>query len=203
LAAGPYSFQHQEEIKVKLRSLIATGFAGASLALACVTAQANVLYGGPYTFLGSFTVPPGTPNSESFGRGQSEGFPVAVFDDYWIFNLSPAGIANMSVNFVPIGAITGLVGGIYNASGWTCGATCAGGSIGSMIVSSGPPTIAFPGVAANLAAGQYAVRVQGTNTSSQTSYTGQVSFSKIPEPGTLALLGLGLAGLAFVRRRQS
>ena len=32
--------------------------------------------------------------------------------------------------------------------------------------------------------------------------SGKMSASALPEPGTLALLGLGLAGLGFVSRRK-
>jgi hypothetical protein len=167
-------------------------------------ANATVAYVGQNTFLNNYVNPPGTPNSDSFARDQKDGFPIGAFDDYWIFTYV-GGAGEVSANFVPGSGITGWIGGFYNASGWDCsggvGTACTGGAIGSLIVESGLPNIATPGVKAFLNAGQYAVRVRGTNTSDQTSYTGQLAFN-IPEPGTLALLGLGLIGVGAARRRR-
>ena len=57
-------------------------------------------------------------------------------------------------------------------------------------------------IASGLAAGRYIIQVTGnTRPSGPSSYTGQLSF--ISEPGTLALLGLGLLGVGLMRRRVS
>ena len=57
-------------------------------------------------------------------------------------------------------------------------------------------------VANGLPAGRYIIRITGSKRPSGSStYSGQLSF--VPEPGTLALLGLGLLGFGVARRRQT
>jgi len=61
----------------------------------------------------------------------------------------------------------------------------------------------FPGVYYfgfnQISAGTYYIGIDGTASESGNYYTAQIQL--VPEPGTLALFGLGLAGAAFAARR--
>jgi hypothetical protein len=164
----------------------------------------NCSYNGN-TYLGAHNA--NTFDTSGFRHnGITVGAPVA-FSDVWVFDLSPVGaVAQINANFIPISPsaftnfnidlrfVTSAPG--CGAVGANCGATVLGGIISSSS-NAGANSNLFP---VALAAGRYAFVISGIANAlggPAAQYSGQLSTSKIPEPGSLALVGVALLGAAF------
>ena len=195
---------------------IKNGFAGAvvaaALALGMPAAQAAVVcmgceYGDQAgSYLGSYN-----PDAFDFGTFQHSDVGVDVgpntaFEDFWVFDLDPAGSGSVSADFTMLTGIAGFLGELYMDGGSVCaGSDCSSVVLGALIDSSASANRRWEIIAMTLPAGRYILRVAGTtNARSTSAYTGQLAFipELIPEPGAVALFGLGVLGMGILLRRN-
>ena len=130
------------------------------------------------------------------------------FTHTWFFDIAPSAATTVNANFIPGFpdplSITGFTVSLFDVTAATCGAigdSCTGITLGGLIGTGTPGTNSSNIGFTQLDAGRYAFQVSGTVVSEPTLYSGQL-VTKVPEPGTIGLLGLALLGIAFAGRRS-
>lgn len=191
----------------KTFSVAALGLAlsiGAGTALSTPIASAN--FNGDYTYLGSFN-----PDLQETSNFKNAGFSTGYFEDWWVFDLNPAGITSINASFVPSTAVSGFKITLYEVDSMTCatlGGACSIVDVGNEVSYSPLPTGANNEFVNVLAAGSYAFKLEGQvlNSNMVRRYSGDISTAAapqpIPEPTTLALLGTGLLFSSRLAKRR-
>jgi hypothetical protein len=209
-------------------AVLMTGLFAASQASAA-TICSNCLYGNTAgVYLGAHNS--NALDGSGFRRENlvnTTGSTITGITDTWIFDLQPIGAnAQINANFLPISPLlisnftislysvvsytnpSGLIGNALGNSGLVTAFTLGALQGSSVPTGIGASTL-FPVV---LPAGTYAFQITydlavsplvGTPATPLTSeYSGQLRALPIPEPGSLALVGLALVGAAAASRRS-
>jgi hypothetical protein len=181
-------------------------------ALSSVALAAPTPFAGDYTFLGTYSA------GQVFQFSNSSVSPGSIENgntnvDKWVFDVSPGKVSfSSSASFNPSSKYVAPFGGVlFQMVGGTCG------TIGVACTSTGSATFTqvvkfdefkFSYLTLDnqtLDPQRYMIKLRYTPnypTGDNGSYTGDGSFSAVPAPAALGLLGIGLAGMGITRRRK-
>lgn len=220
------NFKSNKSFLVAAVGLLGLGSTAANAGAICIGCERVDGFAG--TYLGPHNAL--TFDESSFNHTDVAGSPGigfnAAFTDYFVIELVTQDDLGVSVDYQRKSQILNFSGSLYRAGAATACAAWPGGTVvgnapacnnialGALLAGPADDQDAsirrFEFTLSGLAAGRYILAVSGTTPAAPGAggtYSGQLStapdLSRVAEPGTLALLGLGLLGAGVLRRRRS